>query len=121
MYNNFRTWMDLVWFEDNQIDYALLKDDDPFEQCYLCFWYDLNDDDTYSKEFLEHLMELAEDAMENSDKLIPLSHDLMDKIQDLVGDLINSEGLDSEMNEILHENLWDLYEGDDTETGTDSP
>ena len=49
IYYNFHTWMDLVWFTDNQKNYALLKEDDPFEECYLTFWYELGDDDTYPK------------------------------------------------------------------------
>jgi hypothetical protein len=56
--NNFITWMDLVWFEDNQKHYTLLKDDVPFEQCYTEFWFVLNDDDVYPKEFLESLMQM---------------------------------------------------------------
>jgi hypothetical protein len=86
MYYNFHTWMDLVWFENNQKNYTLLKDDDPFEQCYLTFWYDLNDDDTYPKEFLEYLMGLADDAMENQEKLIPLSETFFDDIEKVLND-----------------------------------
>ena len=71
--NNFITWMDLVWFEDNQKDYTLLKDDIPFEQCYVEFWFGLNDDDVYSKEFLEYLMQMADDIETGKEKVYPMN------------------------------------------------
>ena len=70
--NNFITWMDLVWFEDNQKDYTLLKDDIPFKQCYIEFWFGLNDDDVYSKEFLEYLMQMVDDIETGKEKVYPM-------------------------------------------------
>ena len=81
MYYNFHTWMDLVWFENNQKNYTLLKDDDPFEQCYLTFWYDLNDDDTYPQEFLESLMGLADRVERGEEEVIPLSESFFDDLE----------------------------------------
>lgn len=90
---NFITWMDLVWFEDNHKNYSLLKDDDPFEQCYLTFWYDLNDEDTYPKEFLEYLLQITEDVRSGKEKVIPFTKDMFDYLEDLVGDLIEDTDL----------------------------
>lgn len=81
MYYNFHTWMDLVWFTDNQKNYTLLKDDEPFEQCYLTFWYDLNDDDTYPQEFLESLMGLADRIKRGEEELIPIDENYLDNIK----------------------------------------
>jgi hypothetical protein len=75
--NNFITWMDLVWFEDNQKYYTLLKDDVPFEQCYVEFWFSLNDDDVYPKEFLESLMQMADDVKTGKVKTYPMTEDFM--------------------------------------------
>lgn len=73
---NFVTWMDLVWFEDNQKEYALLKEEDSFECCRDEFWFGLNDDDVYPKYFLEHLLGLMEDVRSGKEELIPMD-DLM--------------------------------------------
>ena len=45
----------------NYEGYALLKEDDPYEQCYEWFWVGLNEDNTYPKEFLEHLHQMVDD------------------------------------------------------------
>jgi hypothetical protein len=98
--NNFITWMDLVWFEDNQKHYILLKGDIPFEQCYIEFWFGLNDDDVYPKEFLESLMQMADDVetgkVETVELFLPLkvetvpfTKEMFDKLNDLVGDMID--------------------------------
>jgi len=87
--NNFITWMDLVWFEDNQKHYTLLKDDVPFEQCYIEFWFSLNDDDVYPKEFLESLMQIVDDIETGKEKVYPFTKDMFDELDDLVGDLID--------------------------------
>jgi len=56
---NFRIWADLM--TDNFDDYALLKNDDPFTECYEWFWDSLNADEVYPKEFLEYLLQMADD------------------------------------------------------------
>ena len=53
----FRIWSDLM--TSNYEGYALLETDDPFTECYEWFWQSLGEDDTYPKEFLEYLMDLA--------------------------------------------------------------
>jgi len=57
--DNFRMWADLM--TDNFENYALLKDDDPFQECYEWFWTSINLDETYPKEFLEYLQKMVED------------------------------------------------------------
>jgi hypothetical protein len=89
--HNFITWMDLVWFEDNQKHYTLLKDDVPFEQCYVEFWFSLNDDDVYPKEFLESLMQMADDVETGKVKIVPFTKEMFDQLNDLVGDMIDKD------------------------------
>ena len=57
--DNFRMWKDLVTSDYD--GYALLKDDDPYEQCYSWFWCSINLNETYPKEFLEYLQQMVED------------------------------------------------------------
>ena len=56
---NFRIWVDLM--TDNFDNYALLKEDDPFTECYEWFWSSLNVDEVYPKEFLEYLLQMVDD------------------------------------------------------------
>lgn len=69
--NSFITWMDLMWFPDNQQSYSLLSEDDPLEQCELEFWYSINEDDTYPKEFIEELQQMVIDIDDGNVELIP--------------------------------------------------
>lgn len=78
----FRIWCDLM--TDNTKDYALLNDDDPFQECYEWFWTSLGEDEVYPKEFLEHLMQLAEDVRTGKEELIPLDENFFDRLKDLV-------------------------------------
>lgn len=64
----FRDWANLMG--NNYQDYALLKDDDPLEQCILYFW-DALDDDIYPKKFLEDLMQMVEDVETGVVETIP--------------------------------------------------
>ena len=57
--DNFRMWRDLI--SSNYEGYALLEDDDPYQQCYEWFWTSINLDETYPKEFLEHLQQMVDD------------------------------------------------------------
>lgn len=84
---SFLNWMDLVWFPDNQKNYALLKDDDPFEQCRLYFWDELQDE-VHDKEFIEKLYELSEQVDRGEVEMFPFDKSMLDEINDLVGDLI---------------------------------
>ena len=85
----FRIWKDLM--TDNYKDYSLLKDDDPFEECSGWFWATLGEDDVYPKFFLEELMQMADDVATGKVKTFPFTKDMFDKLNDLVGDLIDDE------------------------------
>jgi hypothetical protein len=68
--DNFRMWRDLL--SGNYANYALLPEDDPYEECYGWFWSSINLDETYPKEFLEHLMQMVDDIDTGKEKLIPM-------------------------------------------------
>lgn len=86
----FWIWRDLM--TDNYDGYALLKNDDPFNECYEWFWTSINEDDTYSKEFLEYLYQMADDVETGKVETYPLTEDFFDRIKDLVDDMeINDE------------------------------
>lgn len=70
---------------NNYQDYALLKNDDPLEQCILYFWDSL-EDDIYPKEFLDSLLQLSENVRTGKEKLIPMD-DAFDRLRELVGDV----------------------------------
>ena len=57
---NFRMWGDLM--TSNYENYALMREDDPEEECKDWFWTSLNEDDVYPKEFLEYLLQMVEDV-----------------------------------------------------------
>lgn len=84
--NNFRMWADLM--TGNYASYALLKNDDPFEECYSWFWTSINLDETYPKEFLESLMQMVDDIETGKVKTYPMTKDMFDELDDLVGDMI---------------------------------
>ena len=79
---NFRMWADLMG--SNYANYALLKEDDPLEECLDWFWVSLNEDDTYPKKFLEHLMQMLEDVETGKEEVIPLDEHFFDRLKDLV-------------------------------------
>ena len=68
--NNFRIWADLM--TDNLDNYALLKDDDPLEECLNWFWSGLGEDEVYPKEFLEYLLQLCDDVKTRKAKIYTL-------------------------------------------------
>ena len=78
-------WRDLI--SGNYADYALLKDDDPYEECYNWFWCSINMDETYPKEFLEYLMQMVDDIETGKEKVVPLDEDFFDRMKDLVKDV----------------------------------
>lgn len=94
-WNSFQNWKDLVF--NNHQGYALLKDDDPLEQCALYFWDSL-EDDILPKEFLEMLMQMADDVKTGKVETIPFTKDMFNELDDLVGDMI-----DVDLNEELEE------------------
>lgn len=81
--NNFRMWMDLVLLE-NYEPYTLLKEDDPFEECRNWFFYGINADETYPKEFLEYLQELCDRIDRGEEKLIPVTIEDLREIEELL-------------------------------------
>ena len=85
----FRIWCDLM--TDNFKDYTLIHTDDPFTECYEWFWVSLGEDEVYPKEFLEHLMQMAADVESGKVKTYPLTQEMFDKLDDLVGDLIEEK------------------------------
>jgi hypothetical protein len=78
-------WKDLM--TDNFEGYALLKDDDPFQECYDWFWSSINMDETYPKEFLEYLMQMVDDIETGKEKVVPMDGDLIERLKDLVKDV----------------------------------
>ena len=97
MWNNFKMWRDLI--SGNYADYSLLKDDDPYQECYEWFWASINMDETYPKEFLDYLMQMVDDIETDKEKLIPLDEDFFDRLKDLTDDLIDNVDLDDELEE----------------------
>ena len=79
----FRIWADLMG--NNYAEYALLKDDDPLEQCILYFWDSL-EDDVYPKEFLESLMQMVDDVDTGKVKTYSLD-EVMAELKDLTDDV----------------------------------
>ena len=92
---SFRNWRDLI--TGNYDGYALMWYDDPFEECHSSFWAYLGEDDVLPKEFLESLMKMADDMDTGKVETVPFTREMFDKIDDLVGDLIDSLDLDEEL------------------------
>ena len=67
-------------------DYALLSSDDPLEQCILYFWDSL-EDEIYPKHFLDSLLQMVEDIESGRVETIPFTKDMLDRMDDLVGDV----------------------------------
>lgn len=80
----YKNWADLMG--NNYQDYALLKTDDPLEQCILYFWDGL-EDEIYPKHFLEHLLQLSDDVKTGKEELIPMDENFMNRLKDLVDDV----------------------------------
>lgn len=94
--DNFRMWRDLM--TENYGNYALLKDDDPFQECYEWFWTSINLDETYPKEFLEYLQQMVDDIESGKVKTVPFTKEMIDELDDLIGDMIDAD-LNEELND----------------------
>jgi hypothetical protein len=81
----FRIWADLMG--SNYKDYALLKNDDPEQECLEWFWVSLGEDECYPKEFLEYLQQMVDDIETGKEELIPLDEDFFDRLKKLVEDV----------------------------------
>jgi hypothetical protein len=78
--SNFRMWSDLMG--SNYASYKLPKEDDPEAECLDWFWGSLNEDDVYNKEFLEYLMQMADDVMTGKVKTYPME-DVIAELKEL--------------------------------------
>ena len=74
---SFKNWGDLMG--NSYEDYALLKDDDPLEECILFFWDSL-EDEIYSKSFLESLLQMVDDINTGKEEVIPID-DVMQNLK----------------------------------------
>jgi hypothetical protein len=81
----FRIWADLMG--SNYKDYALLKDDNPEQECLEWFWVSLGEDNTYPREFLEYLQKLVDDIETGKEELIPMDESFFDRLRELVEDV----------------------------------
>jgi hypothetical protein len=81
----FRIWADLMG--SNYKDYALLKNDDPEQECLEWFWVSLGEDECYPREFLEYLQQMVADIDSGKEKLIPMDEDFFDRLKELVEDV----------------------------------
>jgi len=81
----FRIWADLM--SSNYKDYALLKNDDPEQECLEWFWVTLGEDECYPKEFLEYLMQMVDDIETGKEKVIPIDDDFFNRLKDLTDDV----------------------------------
>jgi hypothetical protein len=91
---SFKNWSDLMG--NNYTGYGILEEDDDLEWCIDYFWSSL-EDEIYPKEFLEYLMQLADDVAIGKEKVVPFTKDMFDRLDDLVGDLIDDEDLENEV------------------------
>lgn len=74
----YRIWADLM--TGNYKDYALLPSDDPYTECHEWFWVSLGEDNTYPREFLDYLQQLADDIDSGKEKLIPMDMKELDEL-----------------------------------------
>jgi hypothetical protein len=77
----------------NYEGYALPRTaEDPEAECIEWFWATLGEDEVYPKEFLEYLMQMAEDVMTGEVETFPLDEDFFDRLKDLLKDVeLNDE------------------------------
>jgi len=75
MWNNFKMWRDLI--SGNYEGYALLEEDDPYQECYEWFWASINMDECLPKEFIEHLLELCDRIDRGEEKLYSVNMNLV--------------------------------------------
>lgn len=79
----FVAWADLL--TGNWDRYALLGDDDPYEECRGWFWQLLGEDNVYPKAFLEDLQVLI-DRIESGDE-----HLISFEVEDLVKEIYDGD------------------------------
>ena len=69
--NNFVVWTELM--TSNYENYCFPSSESPEQECYDWFWASIGLDDTYSKEFLEKLLELKNDVDSGKVKTYPFN------------------------------------------------
>ena len=80
---NFRIWADLM--TNNYETYANPWSESPERECYEWFWSSINMDDTYSKDYLEFLIRLAEEVEEGKVKTYP-AKEVLERLKQAVED-----------------------------------
>jgi len=82
----FRIWQDLM--SGNYEVYALPRTAQDSEvECIEWFWATLGEDEVYPKEFLEYLMQMADDIETGKVECVPLDDDFFDRLKDLTDDV----------------------------------
>ena len=93
--STFRIWKDLM--TSNYADYALPRTvEDPEEECKEWFWVSLGEDETYPKEFLEHLMQMVDDIETGKVKTYPMD-EVMDRLREWSDEVLDGVDLDEEL------------------------
>lgn len=87
--SNFRIWKDLM--TGNYENYALLKEDDPEAECLDWFWTSLNEDNVYSKEFLEYLQDMVDRIDRGEEKLIEYNVEEFEKDMKTLEEWMNED------------------------------
>jgi hypothetical protein len=85
----FRAWRDLL--TGNWELYAILGDDDPYEECREWFWQLLGEDNVYPREFLEYLQELMDRIDRGEEKLISLTVEDAARLDEILSELDDRE------------------------------
>ena len=80
--SSFHSWCD--WMTSNYEGYALLPDEDDEQECREWFWNSLGEDETYPKDFLEALIQMAEDVKTGKVETVPVTQDMFDRIEQLL-------------------------------------
>ena len=79
----FRIWSDLM--TSNYDVYALPRIvEDPEKECIEWFWVTLGEDNCYDKEFLEYLLQIAENVENGTVKTIPYSREMFEEDEELL-------------------------------------
>ena len=92
---SFQNWADLMG--NNYEGYGVLAIDDDLEQCILCFWDSLADD-IYPKDFLDELMQMADDVRTGKEELIPMDQ-VMGRLKDLTCGMIDDVDLNEKLDD----------------------
>jgi len=82
MWNNFKMWRDLL--SGNYEGYALLKEDDSYQECYEWFWSSINMDECLGRDFLDYLQQMVEDVETGKVETIPMTLEELDDISHLL-------------------------------------